>query len=166
MAMKIGYSEVDNIIEHSASRVVTLDEESYKPFTMSKEIIKKVETKESIPFVIKTSSINWKMQSLNLIQVRDRIMEYLKELNYICLHARHFNVPYDIIVFENITMVDPMVEWESEVKSTITEVALDGTTRHVKRSNQLRVSFIDEYLKHQTLTLDKFQSACFSHYEF
>lgn len=164
LIVKLGINNVDSVVE--AATAITLDEAAYQPFKWSKTININVDSKSVKKFPIKESHVNWKMQSLNIIQAREHVMEYLKKGDYICIHMRHFNVPYDIIVFQNITMVNPIVEKESDDYYYIKEMALDGTSSRQKRPVSLDIVYYDEGLNRQYVTLYNNQAACFAHYNF
>lgn len=160
LIIKLAFHNFDTVIEHAP--VITFDEDTYTPFKMTKEIIPKVESKSSIQFPIKESQVNWKIQTLNLLQSRKHALEY----GYLCVHLRHFNVPYDILIFDNITMVNPVVVSESEETKNIKEMSLDGTSKRVKRPVWIKVKYHDESLSKVENTLWYDYAACFAHYEY
>lgn len=162
LIVKLGINNVDTVVE--AATAITLDEESYTPFKWSENIITSVDSKAIKKFPIKGSHVNWKMQSLNILQAKEHVMEYLKKGDYICIHMRHFNVPYDIIVFQNITMVNPEVENESDNYYHVKEMALDGKVARKKRPEWINVLYHDEGLNLKHATLYNNQAACFLHY--
>jgi hypothetical protein len=164
LIIKLGFNNVDTVIETATA--ITLDESAYQPFKWSENIIVSVDAKGVKKFPIKESHVNWKMQSLNIIQAREHVMEYLKKGGYLCIHMRHFNVPYDIIVFQNVTMVNPLVEKESDTYRYVKEESLDGTTSRQKRPETLDIVYYDEGLNRQFITLYGNQASCFAHYNF
>lgn len=164
LIVKMGFNNVDTVIETATA--ITLDEPVYNPFRWSETIKINVDSKSVKQFPIKESHVNLKMQSLNIIQAREHVLEYLKKGGYICIHMRHFDVPYDIIVFQNVTMVNPVVESESETYRYVKEEALDGTTLRKKRPESLSIKYHDEGLNVQYITLYGNQATCFAHYNF
>lgn len=164
LIVKLGYNNVDTVIETATG--ITLDEVMYRPFKWSETMIPTVESKSVKNFPLKESHVNWKMQSLNILQIREHVIQYLKKGGYECIHARHFDVPYDIIVFSNITMVNAKVESESDTYSYVNEEALDGTTSRHKRPDTLDIVYHDEGLNRQFITLYNGQANCFAHYNF
>jgi hypothetical protein len=164
LIIKLGLNNVDSVIETATA--ITLDEAVYKPFKWSETIIPDVEFKSVKKFPIKESHVNWKMQSLNIIQAREHVIDYLKQGGYICIHMRHFSVPYDIIVFNNITMVNPLVESESDTYHYVNEESLTGVTSRKKRPDTVNIVYHDEGLNRQFITLYDNQASCFAHYSF
>lgn len=164
LIVKLGFDNIDTVIESATA--ITLDEESYQPFKWSETIIVNVDSKGVKKFPIKESHVNWKMQSLNIVQAREHIMEYLRKGDYVCIHARHFGVSYDIIVFQNLTMVNPIVEKESDIYHYVKEEALDGTTVRSKRPETIDIAYKDESLTQKYITLYGEQAVCFAHYNY
>lgn len=164
LVIKAGYHNIDKVVESATA--ITLDEPSYVPFKLSDTVFTTVKTRSSIKFPIKESHVNTKMQSLNLIQARDRAREYLDEGSYTCIHLRHFDVPYDIIVFDNVTMVNPQVTRESDDFVYVKETSLDGESQRVQRPTFLDITYVDEGLVTRKTTLVGNQAVCFAHYEF
>lgn len=164
LIVKLGINNVDSVVE--AATAITLDEAAFQPFKWSQTININVDSKSVKKFPIKGSHINIKLQSLNILKFKEHVMDYLKKGNYICIHARHFDVPYDIIVFQNITLVNPVIEQESDTYYYIKELSLDGTTTRQKRPTSLDIVYYDEGLNRQYITLFNNQAACFAHYNF
>lgn len=164
LIIKLGYNNVESVIETASA--ITLDEAAYKPFTWSETMISTVDSKSVKKVVIKESHVNWKSQSLNILKFRDHVMEYLKSGDYICIHARHFDVPFDIIIFQNNTMINPNVDKESDTYQYVKEQSLDGTITRHKRPDTLDIVYTDSSLNRQYITLYGDQAACFCHYEF
>lgn len=164
LIIKLGYNNVDTVIETATA--ITLDEPAYKPFKWSDTINTEIKSKSMKKFPLKESHVNWKMQSLNIIQFREHVIEYLKKGGYVCIHARHFDVPYDIVIFKNLTMVNPIVEHESETYHYVKEESLDGTTTRQKRPDTLDMVYHDEGLNRHFITLYENQASCLAHYNF
>lgn len=162
--VKSALNNIDYVIESATA--ITLDESQYVPFKWSETMISDVESKDVKVFPIKDSHINWKMQSLNIIQARNHITEYITSGGYECIHARHFDIPYDIIVFKNMTMVNPKVEKQSDTMRYLDEITLDGEVIVRKRPVSIDVVFLDEALDRKFTTLYDDQAACFAHYNF
>lgn len=162
--IKFGFRNIDSVIESATA--ITLDEPVYTPFVLTDEIIPVVEKKSVIRFPFKESHINWKLQTLNLVQSRNQVLIYLEQVGYTCIHLRHFGVPYDILVFTNMTVVNPEVIEESEEYQMIKEYDLDGTTKRSKRPTYIKIAYLDESLNKKSVTLFGDQAVCFAHYEF
>lgn len=161
---KAGFENVDTVV-HTAS-AITFEEPVYEPFHFSEEVIPKVESKTSKTFPVKSSEVNWKAQAINIATFQAHVLEYLKASGYECIHARHFNVAYDILVFSNVTMINPVVLKESDEKVFLKEVALDETILRVKRPIAIEIRYLDDGLQEKNVVLYGIQSACFGHYEF
>ena len=162
LIIKLGYNNVDAVIQTATA--ITLDEVAYKPFKWSETMNPNVESKSVKNFPLKESHVNWKMQSLNILQVREHVIKYLLEGGYECIHTRHFDVPYDIIIFTNVTMVNPKIESESDMYHYVKEMALDGTEKHQKRPDYIDIVYYDEGLNKKYITLYDNQAACLLHY--
>lgn len=166
MIVKYASYNVENVIV--AATAITFDEKTYEQFTLSPEIIPVLtdEQKASQKFPIKGSQVNWKMQTVNVVQARNVVWEYLDTAKHECIHLRHFGVPYDIIVFRNVTMVNPDVVEESPVSKKIKEMALDGSVSRKSRPTWITVGYYTEALVYKVITLWGAQAYCFAHYEF
>lgn len=167
VALMVKYASynVDTVVESATA--ITFDEETYTQFVLSKEILPNVESGAGVrKFPIKGSKINWKMQTLNIVQARNKVWEYLDKAKQTCIHLKHFGVPYDILVFKNVTMVNPEVLMESEEHKKIKEMSLDGSVNRKSRPIWIKVGYYSEALIYQTDVLWGVQSYCFAHYEF
>lgn len=167
LILKYASYNVDNVIETATA--ITFDEKTYEQFELSPELIPSLSDEEkgrSRKFPIKGSQINWKMQTLNIVHARNTVWEYLSGAKQECIHLRHFRVPYDIIVFKNVTMVNPDVLEEAPEHRKIKEMSLDGTTARKSRPVWIKVGYYSEALTYQVITLWGPQSYCFAHYEF
>jgi predicted Holliday junction resolvase-like endonuclease len=164
LIIKFAFHNIDDVV--ASASVITMDEDVYKPFKISEEIIVDVGDKTSIYFPIKTSDINWKMQALNIAQATSHILRYIEGVDYVCIHARHFGIPFDIIVFRNLTMVNTVVMGESDENIMRQEVTLAGVKTRNRRPNWIKIKYRDESLVEKTTTLWGEQAACFAHYEY
>ena len=164
LVVKFAFYNIDEVV--ATTGALTLDEDVYKPFKLSQEMIPDVGEKTSIQFPIKTSNINWKMQVLNIAQSSAHALKYIESVGFVCIHLRHFNVPYDIIVFQNNTMVNPVVMAESDEKIMRQEETLAGKKSRKRRPVWIKVKYFDKSLVEQTTTLWNNQATCFAHYEF
>lgn len=160
---KVTYMNMDQVMETAST--ITLDESSYIPFEVSEEIILKVPHKSSEELEIKTSLANMKLQITNIYALEHKIKKFLQKASHVCLHARHFGVPYDIIVFENVTMVNPEIVSVSTSYKNVEEQDLAGDVKWAKRPLTVTVSYLDgKLISHDSVTLYKHQASCFSHY--
>jgi len=164
LVIKFAFYNFDNVV--GSSGVITFDESVYTPFKLSATMIPHTETKTSIQFPLKDNDANSKGQISNLVHARAHVVTYLESTGFCCIHLRHFGVPYDIIVFRNLTMINPLVLNESPTRGYVNEMALDGTTSRKQRPVWLEISFINVALVKQSVTLVGDQVKCFTHYEF
>jgi hypothetical protein len=167
LILKYASYNVDSVIETATA--ITFDEKTYERFTLSPELMTVLSDEErgrSQKFPIKGSQVNWKMQTLNIVHARNIVWAYLSGANQECIHLRHFGVPYDIIIFKNVTMVNPDVLEESPNHRKIKEMSLDGTVSRKSRPDWVKVGYYSEALTYQVSTLWGSQSYCFAHYEF
>lgn len=163
LLLKYASHNVDSVIETATA--ITFDEETYSQFMLSPEIIPVVDGGIR-KFPIKGSKVNWKMQTLNIVQARNHVWEYLDKAKQTCIHLKHFGVPYDILIFSNVTMVNPEVLSESSDHKKIKEMSLDGTVTRKSRPTWIQVGYYTEALTYQKAFIWGAQSYCFAHYEF
>lgn len=163
LVIKYAFYNMDAVIETAG--VITFDEDVYTPFKLTNELITDV-GRASIQFPVKDSPVNWKIQTLNLVQSSQFVVDYLTNAGFNCVHLRHFGVSYDIIVFKNVTMVNPAVLKESPEKLNVKEMSLDGTVNWKKRPVWLKIAYVNEALEKQEVVLTGDQAICFSHYVF
>jgi hypothetical protein len=142
--IRFAYDNTDNI----KNNVITLDEEVYTIFDLS-EFDPKVERSFTVDFPIKTSLVNQRLQKLNIETAETKVREFLKESGYDCIHLRHFGVVYDMIFFNNVTMINPEVVKLSENKVNKKEENLNGEIHFAKRSTSVIVNYIDKDLEKQ-----------------
>lgn len=159
--IRLSYDNVENIQQ----TFVTLDEEPYEPFYILDTVNPFVDKLSTVQYPIKTSLVNRGLQQLNIERVVDKINQYLEQTNNICIHARHFGTDYDIIVFKNITMINPEITKLSDNMRNIKEMHLNGETKYSKRALSLNVNYIDAKLEKQhDKELWGNQAICFQHY--
>lgn len=164
LVLRYGYLNIESVIERATA--VTLDEAPYEPFMMSPHIMNEAPV-ASEKFPLKTSHVNWRMQAHNIAFARGVALEYLENAGYLCVHLRHFGVPYDILVFRNGTvMVNPEVEREGQLSVMVQEVSLAGDIARKRRATSLDVTYLDQSLNRQRGSLDQEDAFCFAHYEF
>lgn len=165
LIIKFAFYNLDSVVKNTGG-VITLDEDVYKPFKMSTEIIPNVDGRASIRFPVKESQVNWRIQTLNIVQARAQAVSFLENSGFLCVHLRHFGVPYDIMVFQNATMVNPSVIAESDEQILRNELTLSGKTIRKKRPTWIKIAYKDESLTDNVVTLWGWYATCFAHYEF
>jgi hypothetical protein len=159
--VKLGFRNADTVIEQATA--FTLDEEVYVPFKLG-ELDLKINDKTAVPYPIKTSHANWKLQSFNLIATREQLEQYFSTSGWTCLHLRNFGIEYDITVMDNVTIVNPAIVQESKQKRNIKEIDINGETTHAKRPVWIEIDFYNEKLQRNVVKLYNDQAACFLHY--
>lgn len=164
LIVKYASYKVESVLETATA--ITLDEETYTHFVLSPEIIQVVEGAGIRKFPIKLSKVNWKMQTLNIVHARNHVIKYLDNGKQTCIHLKHFGVPYDILIFTNLTMVNPEVLMESDELKKVKELSLDGSVTRKNRPTWIKVGYFTEALVYQVTYIWGAQSYCFAHYEF
>ena len=147
----------------TSGTVVTLDEINYEPFIVKPEIIENPIKYTQI--TVKTSAINMRMQELNFKDAEITTQYFLNETDNICIHLSHMNVPYDITVFKNTTIINPQIIDESQEKVNIKEMNIYGNIEWKKRPSSIYIKYLKiEGLVEEYTTLYKEQAYCFLHY--
>lgn len=149
----------------SARAALSLEESAYHPFQLGKLQLTVV-NKTSIKFPLKRSHINREMQRLHLQEIHHRVAIYLNETSQLCMHLRHYEVPYDILFFHNETIINPYVEDESESTIRVKETSLDGTSKRQNRPLWIKLSYYNATLQYNTVTFNNDASFCIAHYLF
>lgn len=165
VSLLVRYS-FDNVEKITENRIITLDEEPYEIFELKHINTEVIDRDSVVQFPIKTSIINRKLQIMNLESVENQIRGYLNESENICIHARYFGCKYDILVFQNVTMINPEVLSVSNIKRNVQEKDVEGNVKFSKRSTQLNINYVDknmEYKYRQNLYGN--QAICFQFYE-
>ncbi len=147
----------------TSETIITIDERPYEAFIVKPEIVKdRVLYK---PVVVKTSEINKRMQELNLKDSEEIVQIFLNETNNICIHLSFFGLPFDITVFQNITIMNPTILSESLETTNIKEMDLFGNWAWKKRPKSVYIKFLQiEGLQERYLTLYDSFSTCLLHY--
>ena len=161
---RAAFVDMDSVVK--TANAITFEEEVYEPFTWSESLRNGLASALVRPVTIKSASVNVNAQTANLKEfggfVRTRFLGPPE--NYICLHAKYLQVLYDVIVFRNITVVNPSVRKQSDEITHNRETALDGTERMTVRPHWIEVSHYDEGLNPRVTTLYGDQAVCFTHY--
>lgn len=164
LLVKSYFSSVETMCEEGTG--YTLDEEPYAPFRLAEDPVPGP-VAPAKRFPLKTSHVNLRMQQMNLEQEGARARTLLRAQGFPCIHARHLGVPYDILFFENVTMVNPMVDNYTEEERFVHEMDLSGVEHVRKRHVGLRIRFMDAQLSSERVEwIWGAQSVCFAHYEF
>jgi hypothetical protein len=161
VVIRWGFSNVDRVV--NAGSAISFEESVYKPFTL--EPINQNPVKYSKRFVVKESMVNRRMQILNLEMVTEEIHKFLKDTGNICVHVKQFGVKFDILVFENITMINPEVISEGKEIKNIPQIALDGSKSWASRTTKLYVKHYNEKLEYIYSEIYNNQAFCFAFYE-
>jgi hypothetical protein len=160
LLVRYAFDNADKI----SDTVITFEESPYKIFVISDNVITNPLTvQENYP--IKSTVVNRRLQTFNLQTVEHKIREYLVETNNLCIHARHFASPYDILVFKNVTMINAELEALSSVFKNVNEMSISGEARYARRSLSVTVGYFDINLQRQTrVVLHGNMALCFQHY--
>lgn len=160
---KVGYQNIGDMALQST--VITLDEVTYSPFSFLTSPLSSVDHVNTIPLVPKESSLNRQTQIQNIESFRRVVANYIESTGDICMHARYFKVPYDIIVFHNLTMINTFVVDESEEQKYYNEKTVNDTVIRRKRPIWMRVRSLNQQLESQDNVIWGAQTACFCHYQ-
>ena len=109
--------------------------------------------------------VNRRMQIINLEMVTEKIHTFLENTKNICVHVKQFGVKFDILVFDNITMINPEVISEGKEIKNIPQIALDGSKSWASRATKLYVKHYNEKLEYIYSELYNNQAFCFAFYE-
>lgn len=161
IGIKIGISNIDRVVQ--AGSGITLEELPYKSFKLKPVTTSYVETSEH--FDIKDSLVNRKMQKMNIDIAGEEAREFLKETGNICVHLKQFGVKWDIMVFENITVINPIIISESTTRKNIPQIGLDGTKTWASRPTSIYIKHYDDKLDYVYTHLWDNQAFCFAYYE-
>lgn len=154
-----------NNIEKVQDTVITFDEETYKTFILNDNLDPDVDNDKIKQFHVKNSKINQQLQIMNLESVENKIKKYLDSTNDICIHARHFGCEYDILVFQNITVINPEIVSTSNTMKNIKEKHLNGEKVFHKRFTEITINYLDKKLNQKyDKVLYGTQAICFQHY--
>ena len=161
IVVKLGFRNIDKVV--STATAITMDEESYKPFTVDiTKFTMEVGTPEQYP--IRDSLVNRKMQSINIAHVASTVEDWLKTTGNLCVHLKYFQVPWDILVFPNITIINPQIISEGSTRRNIQEVDLGGETRWKQRATSVYLKYFDRELTQRHDTLWENYAYCLAHY--
>lgn len=164
LIVKKSIHSIDDVCADGSA--ITLNEEPYQSFHLNEDIDLNVDS-STRKFVLKTSHVNRRMQFFNLNYELEKINKYLDVHGYVCLPMKYFGVNYDIIVFQNLTMINPYLEETTLEEKFIQEQDLKGNIKMIKRSNGLKISYYDDKLENiQSTWLWYDQAYCFAHYYF
>ena len=161
MTVKLSISNFD-VVAQTAS-AITMDEKTYVPFH-TKLFNAENKNVQAQNYHIKESTINRQMQKINLDQMQSQIQAWLEETNNVCVHAKYFDIPFDIIVFQNQTVINPYILEESLIKKNIREISIDGHSTWKRRSLSVYLKYTNQDLeiKYEKLWLN--QAYCLMHY--
>lgn len=167
IVLRKSFTSIDQSIENDT--VMSIDETPPELITLSKKFFENARESNTKyrRFVRKKNTINQLIQRRNIANVRQEIDAILNAEDWHCVHLRHYDVPFDIVMFKNnLTMIDPNIVMISEEFQTKQEVGVDNIRRFVKRPVMITVDYVDEKLysvHNRTLTGN--DAICFSYYK-
>jgi len=161
IGIKIGLSNIDRVVY--AGSAVTLEEQPYKMFKLKPLITHYVETSEH--FDIKDSFVNRRMQKNNIEMTGEEARSFLKDSGNICVHLKQFGVKWDILVFDNITIINPQIISEGSSRKNIPQIGLDGSQTWASRPTNIYIKHYNENLDFVHSHLWDDQAFCFAYYE-
>lgn len=161
IGIKFGMSNIDRVVQTGSA--ITLEEQPYKSFKLGSLITTKVETSEH--FDIKDSLVNRKMQKVNVEIASDEAKTFLKDSGNICIHLKQFGVKWDIMVFENVTVINPQIISEGTSRKNIPQIGLDGSQSWASRPTNIYIKHYNEKLEYVYTHLWDNQAFCFAYYQ-
>lgn len=160
LIVKVGFRNFDTVIETATA--ITMDEESYVPFKLGDFVERPPESTKQFP--IKDSMVNRRMQSLNLEDVSFEVRSFLEKTGNICIHLRHFSLPWDIVVFPNMTVINPQIISTGEGWKNVPEMSVGGEEKWSRRATSVYVKFYSTELIQVYETLWYEQAYCLAFY--
>lgn len=164
ISIKLAINNIDSVV--SVGSGVDLSEKRYEMLhiDISTDFVSKPKGVVS-NMDISTSLINRKMQRLNIKDISEAIKVHLQTNDYICIHAKHFGINDDIIVFNNMTLINPAVLETSVDTFNVPEIGVNDAIVWAKRPLRTKLGFVNE----TTLDIGFVDvygpiSACFWHY--
>jgi len=95
-------------IHNGGDAVFSIHERTYKPFTFAETVSKTAVANVDV-YPIFSSFINEQMQLRNIASLTSHVRNWLEQTNNLCIHAKYFGVPYDIIILKNLTVINPSI---------------------------------------------------------
>lgn len=143
--------------------VLSLEERTYSPFKYSSKL--STTRLMSAPFPQLNSHINRRLQKSNLFDFAKHAREYLNETNSVCIHAKYFEVPYEIIISQAHIVVNPT--FVSMSTNVLHEKVSDplGSESWISYPEICTLRYLDgESLQMINREFRKFDSLCFHFY--
>ena len=161
LIIKWGLTNVDRVV--GSATAISFEETPYKPIELG-QIDVKTKITDVEQYEIKDSIINRKIQKMNIDIITNEIIEFLKNTRNICIHIKHFGVKYDILVFHNLTMINPQIISESKTRKNIPEISIDGEQTWSSRSTDMYIKYYNANLELTYTNLFFDQAYCFAYY--
>lgn len=161
--IKLGFRNMDTVVETATA--ITMDEETYQPFKLDlTKFTPGVPEIDVGQLPLKDSVVNRRMQAMNVADVSATVGEWLNKTGNLCVHLKHFQVPWDIIVFPNTTIINPQIISEGKTRKNIKEENLEGDTTWKQRATSIYLKYFDKELnqKHDTVWFN--YAYCLAHY--
>lgn len=162
IVVKMTFSNFDTVAQKASA--ITLEETAYKPFILEPLDINLADDFKVQEFGVKDSAVNKRMQQINVQAASAEIQEFLENSGNLCTHVKYFKVPYDIMVFRNMTMINPQVISQGTTKKNIQEISMSGETKWSYRATEIGINHYDEKLNYVYSTLYDDQAFCFAYY--
>jgi hypothetical protein len=163
LVVKLGFTHMAAAAEGATA--ITMDEETYEPFRLGELRLSLGDGAPPVrQMVLRESPMNRRMQAHNVAEVAEEIRRWLDRTENTCVHLRHWGVPLDVVVFDNVTVVNPQILEEGPVRKNILEVDLAGEERWRQRATSVAIKFYDETLSQKWETLWGDQAFCLAHY--
>lgn len=142
-------------------------EEPFETFSIDFEKITPSRPKQFVVFDLKFLEANRILQQTNVKKIEKEARNFLKQKDWECIHLGHAGAKYDIIAFQNITIINPLMIKNDgdENMIKIIEEDIQGNMEWKYRKTRVKLEYIDiDKMKRQTITLYDTQAICLQHY--
>jgi len=165
MTIQVVVQNAKEDVVTGAETVFPIHERQYKAFSFSSGIS---ETPLSVePFPILNSFVNRELQLRNLVTFSQHVRSWLNSTNTLCIHAKYFNVPYDIILYHNMTLINSDIGsvLDHTKRSSVHVRDVYGKERWVTYPTSLQVRYTTSELTNEDITLYNRQALCLYYYK-
>lgn len=152
--VRVAIRNVRDDVATNADTVFPIHERQYKAFSFTNSVISDKNVLNAMvvdTFPIYRSFVNRELQLRNLATFTSHVRLWLNTTGTVCVHAKYFNVPYQIIVFQNMTAVNaeiPTMELDKSKRSYAHVRSIHGVEHWVTYPNVLPI----KYEEHQQLS--------------
>lgn len=161
LVVKWGLSNINRVVESGTG--VAFEESIYTPLTLGELLVTPI-TDPVAHYPIKDSMVNRRMQQLNLHAISEDVRAFIRDTENICIPIKQFGVPFDIVVFHNVTMVNPTVVQEGNVRRNVAQLDINGVQTWASRATEVTIKHHDADLNYVYTNLYDNDAFCFAFY--